>query len=199
MINVNEFKQRCAVQTADEIVEEVILAGSPLHVSSDNQTYLCESLARSFGLESAEIELRIVGSAQLGFSISEKTKQGIKYPRYRAFSALSDIDTAVVSPKLFRTIWDELSIFAHGQPWTPWNSGRLGDYMVYGWLRPDYFPGGHRIRLCDSWWDLFRKFSKETRFDRRSVRGGLFHSTNDLKRYLRRAVVECVNIEQGGL
>jgi hypothetical protein len=197
MIDIDEFKRRCARQTADEIVDEVILPGPARHVPSENQAYLCESLARSFGLASTDIDLRIVGSAKLGFSISEKSKDGVCYPRYRSFSALSDIDTAVVSPKLFRAIWDELSVFAHGQAWMPWNSGKLGDYMVYGWLRPDHFPKGQRIRMCDNWWDFFRRSSRDTRFNRRSVRGGLFYSMNDLKRYLRRAVVECVNIEQG--
>lgn len=199
MITVEEFRRRCAVQTAEEIVEDVLLDGSVMHVAPENQRYICEELGRSFGVNTVDIDLRIVGSAKLGFSISEKTKDGTHYPRYRSFSAVSDIDTAVVSPKLFRIIWDELSIFAHGQPWIPWNSRKLGDYMVYGWLRPDHFPRGQRIRSCDIWWDLFRKFSREARFDRRSVRGGLFHSTNDLKRYMRRAVIDCVNIEQRGL
>jgi len=196
MITVDEFKHRCSVQTADEIVEEVLLDGSAMHVSTENQIYLHDALCRGFGVSSADIDLKIVGSAKLGYSISEKTKDGTHYPRYRTFSPVSDIDTAVVSPKLFRIIWDDLSKFAHGQPWIPWNSKRLGDYMVYGWLRPDHFPRWQRIRSCDRWWDLFRGFSRDARFERRSVRGGLFHSSNDLKRYLLRAVVDCVNIER---
>ena len=33
--------------------------------------------------------------------------------------------------------------------------------MIYGWLRPDKFPGGARIRKCDDWWDQFRQFSTD--------------------------------------
>jgi hypothetical protein len=138
----------------------------------------------------------IVGSAKLGFSITEKKRAGCVYPRYRPFGPASDIDTAVVSPEIFRLIWDDLSIYAHGQPLMPWDSGRLGDYLLYGWLRPDHFPKV-RIRRCDDWWDLFRRLSAEPRFDRRPVRGALFYSICDLKRYLRRAVLECIRIEQG--
>jgi hypothetical protein len=196
MITLEEFKARCARDKAEDIVDEVLLEDDAVHVSAENRTYLLDGLASVFGVEQSCIRLLIVGSAKLGFSITEKNKGGELLPRYRHFSAISDIDTAVVSSELFRIVWDELSIYAHGQPWMPWDSGRLGDYMVYGWLRPDHFPSGRRVRRCDDWWDQFRRFSADPRFGRRSVRGGLFHSISDLRRYLRRSVLECIHAEQ---
>jgi hypothetical protein len=196
MITLEEFRVRCARDTAEDIVDEVLLKDDAVHVSADNRAYLLERLATAFGIKQSCIQLWVVGSAKLGFSIIEKRKDGQVLARYRPFSPISDIDTAIVSPDLFRLIWDELSSYAHGQPWMPWNSGRLGDYMVYGWLRPDHFPSGGRVRRCDDWWDQFRRFSAEPRFGRRSVRGGLFHSIPDLRRYLRRSVLECIHAEQ---
>lgn len=196
MITVEEFRARCARDTAEDIVDEVFLQDYAAHVSVENREYLLDSLATVFGLGQSSIRLWIVGSAKLGFSITEKKKDGRLMPRYRPFSGVSDIDTAVVSPELFRIVWDELSIYAHGQPWMPWDSGRLGDYMVYGWLRPDHFPSRPRVRKCDDWWDQFRRFSADPRFGRRSVRGGLFHSISDLRRYLRRSVLDCIHAEQ---
>lgn len=196
MITLEEFRARCAKDKAEDIVDEVLLEDDAVHVSAENRTYLLEGLASVLAVEQSCIRLWIVGSAKLGFAITEKKKDGELLPRYRPFSAISDIDTAIVSPELFRIVWDELSTYAHGQSWMPWDLGRLGDYMVYGWLRPDHFPRGGRVRRCDDWWDKFRSFSADPRFGRRSVRGGLFHSICDLRRYLRRSVLECIHAEQ---
>ena len=196
MITIEEFKTRCITQSVEEIVDEIILANGALHVSENNVSHMQGSLARAYGISSDDIALRIVGSAKLGFSITEKKKTGVHYPRYRLFSPESDIDTAVVSPRLYRIIWEELSIYSHSQVWFPWKSGRLGDYMLCGWLRPDYFPKGIRLRSCDLWWDQFRRFSGDLRFERRSVRGGLFNSMEDLERYSQRSVKECVILER---
>jgi hypothetical protein len=195
MITLDEFKARCATDAAEDIVDEVLLADDAAHVSDENRAHLLNGLATIYGVDQASIRIWIVGSAKLGFSTVEKKKGGKVLPRYRTFSALSDIDTAVVSPEIFRIIWNELSIYAHGRPWMPWNSRELGDYMVYGWLRPDYFPRRH-VRKCIDWWDQFRRFSADPRFGRRSVRGGLFYSVDDLRRYQRRSVLECIHIEQ---
>jgi hypothetical protein len=196
MITLAEFRARCARDRADEIVDDVLLIDEALHVIDDNREYLRTNLAAKFGMAASCVHLWVVGSAKLGFSIVEKKKDGVVLPRYRPFSAVSDIDAAVVSPELFRIIWEELCIYAHGHPWMPWNSGYLGDYLVYGWLRPDHFPGGHRVKSCDDWWDQFRSFSANPRFGRRSVRGALFYSLSDLRRYLRRSVQDCVHVEQ---
>ncbi len=196
MITVQEFRERCMTDFADDIVDEILLQDDAVHVSEENRAYLIDKLALAFGINTDCIRLWVVGSAKLGFSLIEKSVHGQVLPRYRPFTSASDIDIAVVSPDLFRIIWDELSIYAHGYPWMPWDSGRLGDYMVYGWLRPDHFPSRNRIPKCDDWWDQFRQFSSNPRFGHLSVRGGLYHSVSDLRRYLRRSVLECINEEK---
>jgi hypothetical protein len=194
VVSVSEFRGLCKTTSPEEIVDEILLADDAAHVSTELRQHIRESLASTFGVADSAVNMWIVGSAKLGFSLTERRKDGVVFPRYRPFGPLSDIDTAVVSPEIFRLIWDELSSFAHEQPWMPWNSGPLGDYMVCGWLRPDHFPR-RRLRRCDDWWDRFRQLSADLRFSRRKVRGGLFHSLDDLRRYQRRAVVECINLE----
>ncbi|WP_169980716.1 hypothetical protein [Tautonia rosea] len=201
MISVNEFRERCRQDSPEDIVDEILLTEESTHVSKENKHYIIEQLSSAFAVPAPSVQVWITGSAKLGFSLVEKTRKdrnGIHevLSRYRSFGPDSDIDIAVVSPEIFRMIWDDLSIFAHGYAWMPWDSKRLGDYMVYGWLRPDHFPRGSRLRRCDDWWDCFRYFSADLRFGRRKVRGGLFHSLSDLKRYLRRAVKECINFER---
>lgn len=194
-VSVEEFRALCRSDTADEIVENLILRGTAEHVSDENREFIRDRLAATYGIEGSTIEVYVVGSAKLGFSISEKRAVNEVLPRYRPFGPRSDLDIAVVSSTLFRLIWDDLGLYAHGQPWMPWDSGRLGDYLVYGWLRPDKFPRNKRIRRCDDWLDLFWKMSTDRRFLRRSVRGGLYHSSADLIRYQRRSVLDCIRLE----
>ena len=196
MIAVDEFKKLCRERSADDIVSDVLLTDEALHVSSEDRTYIAARLAEKYGIEAKRVRLWITGSSKLGYSIVEKKKKYDRpaLPRYRSFGPDSDIDVAIVCPDIYNMIWEDLCVFAHGKSWMPWNSEALGDYMVYGWLRPDHFPRG-KTRRGDDWWDVFYALSANPRFNRRCVRGGLFHSIGDLHRYLRRAVVECVNIE----
>jgi hypothetical protein len=194
MISIPEFRELCKIESADKIVEDVLLTGQALHVSDDNKKFLRDSIGAKFGIPGSQISLYIVGSAKLGFSLTEGWKYGRRLERYRLYSGESDIDVAIVCHDLFTKIWDGLAVYAHGNPWMPWNSQKLGDYLVYGWLRPDHFPMGV-VTACNDWWDEFRRFSAHYRFGRRRVRGGLFHSVADLQRYQRRAVIDCINFE----
>jgi len=139
----------------------------------------------------------VVGSAKLNFGLFEKkTRSGEILPAFRPFRPESDIDIAVASPPLFEAIWNELSAYANAKPWMPWNSGKLGDYLVYGWLRPDHFPKGSRLRRCDDWWDTFHALSADSRLGRRTVRGALYYSLDHLKRYQLRGLNQCrLNLE----
>ena len=167
-------------------------------MTSDNCELIGETLRVRFGIQSDDpLKIQIVGSAKLGFSISEKhLADGSILPRYRAFSPVSDIDTVVICPMIFDAIWNDLSTYA-GQSVSrlPWNSGALGDYLVHGWLRPDLFPKVTSLRKCQDWWNVFSELSLNKDFNRHSVRGAIFHSLEHLKRYQLRSITECVRVE----
>lgn len=193
MISVQLFRERIRDGQAEALLEEVLLAEEALHVEVANIEHLRSALGAKFTTPASEVKVWIVGSAKLGFAITEKrTRGGTVLPRYRPFSPVSDIDVAVVSTAIFDLIWGELSTHAHQTPRLPWDSGPLGDYLVCGWLRPDHFPIRERLRRCDDWWDLFRSLSVDARFGRRKLRGGLFYSVEHMKQYSRRALKECV-------
>ena len=196
MITVPEFKRRIAKKENDFLLHEVLLADGALHVSQDNIAHIQQSIARNYRVTPEEVTIIITGSAKIGFSLVEKKiKSGI-LPRYRTFSAHSDIDVAVVSQTVFELIWTDLSRWGHQTMRFPRDSGTLGDYLVCGWLRPDYFPKDARIRSCDDWWELFNRFSVDPRFNRRKVRGGLFYSRTQLELYARRAIRDCAKAEE---
>jgi hypothetical protein len=199
-MDVKEFKDRARNNEVDFLLDTVLLSDGALHVSDDAIQHIEESLASKFGLQNSDIKVWIVGSAKIGFSLTEKRlRDGRRLARYRSFSPFSDVDVAVVSAHLFDILWNELSAFAHRSARLPWDSGALGDYLVCGWLRPDHFPLNVRLRHCDDWWDLFRSLSADSRYGRRKVRGGLFYSLEQMKRYQLRALNECVVSEGLGL
>ena len=88
-------------------------------------------------------------------------------------------------------IWSDLSGYAYrNAQLMPWDSKKLGDYLVHGWLRPDHFPRA-RLPRCDSWKDLFRSLSSDRRFGWKPVRGGLFYAESVMVSYYSRSVKEC--------
>lgn len=197
MPTVDEFRAALRVLGDDEIINEWLLSPGALHVDDRDIQYIQAALASAFRCAVQDVWVGITGSAKLGFSITEKPRRDAdKLLRYRSFSPYSDIDVAVISPPIFESIWGELSDHSHRAARFPWRAERLGDYLVCGWLRPDHFPSQPRLPRCDLWWDTFRQLSTEPRFNRRSVRGGLFHSQDQLRKYIARAVRECRLVEE---
>ncbi|MBV8523800.1 MAG: hypothetical protein JOY71_17040 [Acetobacteraceae bacterium] len=194
---IHEFRKSLRGADPEEVVEKWLLAPGARHVSQETIALIQGELATGYCVPTGDVQIWVTGSAKLGFSISEKrTKDGAMLPRYRVFSAESDIDVAVVSQAIFELVWRELSLHSHRQPRFPWDAGKLADYLVCGWLRPDHFPKHVRLYWCDIWWEIFRRLSADPRLRRRRVRGGLFYSIDQLRSYMARAVSDCVTHEQ---
>jgi hypothetical protein len=190
-MTVNQTQQLIASNDCETFVREYLLPSNPLHVSNEDVAFILARMSESFSVSSESIQLWVVGSANLGFSLTDKTVKKIYYPRYRRFSLESDIDLAVVCQPIFEQIWDDLSRHSHRSFRFPWESYKCGDYLVCGWLRPDHFPNGPLVTKCNTWRDLFYSLSTNARFKRRKVRGGLFYSVEELVRYQCRCVTAC--------
>lgn len=199
-MTVDDFKEilvRVRKEELIQIVDDHILAGESLHVSQDKIEIIRCKLRDKFRVDPDNIQIWIVGSAKFGFSISEKRLQDDTIlPRYRPFSPGSDIDVAVVCPAIFEAIWYELSGFAHLNSFLPWDSKKVGDYLINGWWRLDQLNRGLRLGRCDDWKDCFRELSADHRFGRRTVNGGIFYSKEFLVQYQLRAVKECKGAEE---
>ncbi len=196
MVTAAIFRASLSSGDVDAIVDQYLLVPGAVHVEAVDIDHIHVQLAESYNVPQVEVQVWITGSAKLGFSISEKKKRDAPaLPRYRPFSEHSDIDVAVVSRSIFERVWRDLSLHSHRQPRFPREAKRLGDYLVCGWLRPDYFPKNVRLPHCDAWWDQFRRLSADPRFRRIPVRGALFHSIDQLRTYMGRAVSECITAE----
>lgn len=196
MPTVMEFRQALTEQTIEDIIDSFFYTEIAAALSKSDTQYIQTAIASGYGQPKESVDVIITGSAKLGFSTMEKYKNGeLIGERYRPFSSDSDIDVAVISPAIFDMLWIELSSFSHKRRPFPWEAERLGDYLVCGWLRPDRFPKGQRLYRCDSWFDIFRRLSANTRFDRHRVTGGLFSSKQHLSQYISRSVQECMDQE----
>ncbi len=191
-MKVEELKDLLLNSDVAEFVDSAVLAAEAPHFSNEDVAYVARALSAKFGVEVRPTQIFVVGSAKLGYRLL-KGKDSNKNPLqpFRPFRPESDIDIAVVSPAVFELIWETLSGYANRNALMPWDSGKLGDYMVYGWLRPDHFPKNVRLPRCDDWWDVFRSLSAETKFGRRAIRGALYHSLEQLRKYQIRSLTQC--------
>ncbi len=195
-MNIEQFKERLISEDLDSMLNSILLSPDAEHVDHSQQEHIKNKLATKYNVPIEQINVIVVGSAKLGFSITEKILfDGRTLPRYRKFSFFSDIDLAIISPPIFDKIWNELTNFSHRQAYFPWTSRKLGDYLICGWLRPDHFPTGTSLRYCDDWWDIFRDLTAKRFFGRRKVRGALFYNFDQLKKYQARSYKECLDIE----
>ena len=198
-MEISAFREALKTKPATDVVSEIILAPGAKFVSADALSHATALLRRKFQIaEQYQLEIVVVGSAKLGFSIAEKPIPGKQsLPRFREFDPIhSDIDLAVVSQKLFYDIWRDLSVYSHRQTPFPWESP-LAKYMVLGWLRPDKFPSNQRPLNCQLWWELFNDLSISHLFGRRKVRGGLYFNKDFLSQYQQRAVLTAQDSENG--
>lgn len=199
-MEIAEFKRALRENLASDVVTNIIMAGGAKHVSDEALQYAKSLIRSQFQIaEQHPLEIIVVGSAKLGFSIAEKPMLGrSSLPRYREFDPYnSDIDLAVVCQKLYFDIWRDLSTYSHNQSPFPWDSP-LAKYALVGWLRPDHFPRLQGPLSCLRWWELFQKFSNSTQFNRRKVRGGLYFHKDFLNQYQQRAVESAKRAEATG-
>ena len=193
----DEFRKRILIDSTETMLNEILLSDEAKHVSPDQIIYIKKKLSEKFNVPIDIIKLIVVGSAKLGFSISEKKlKDKSSLSRYRAFGPASDIDIAIVCQPIFEKIWNELTQYSFSVPFAPWQSTKFGDYLVCGWIRPDHFPKRVRLRKCDDWWDTFRLLSSKQVLGRRTIRAGLYYNMEQLKIYQSKALTECKNYER---
>lgn len=194
MISIEEFKARLNADNFDDLVDTVLLADGATHINLEQFDIIQNKIASTYHIAEDEIKVIITGSAKIGFSLIEKRLQdGTVKPRFRRFDIDSDIDVAVLCPRIFNMIWLELSAFAANRSSFPLEHKKLGPYLVSGWLRPDHFPGSNSLINCRKWFPLFADLSADIRLGRRKVRGGLYNSREQLRQYQLRSLRESLS------
>jgi len=191
-MNVEELKNLILSNDPREFVEQHVIGRQCAHITPDQIARIQSCITRATGVTIQTEEIQIVGSAKLGFGLFEKKrKEQPTLPAFRRFGGDSDIDIAFTSPELFDAIWSELAAYAHGKPWMPLRMNKLGDYFVYGWIRPDHVPKEARLRTYDGWRDAIRTLTASRSFDRRKLSGALYRNVEFLIKYQARSIANC--------
>lgn len=173
-------------------MREFILEAPCLHVAQNEIEFIRSSLSDAVSITIEPEELIVVGSAKLGFGLFEKRRRGTDpLPRFRPFGPASDIDVAVCSSQLFDTVWKELCDYALGKPWLPYIMKNSGNYLVYGWLRPDQVPLEARLRTLDNFQDRLRRLSIAAALGRRKISGAIYRDASFLSKYQTRGIAQC--------
>lgn len=188
-MSVSDFRSDLTSLAEMEFVERYYTTPGALHVNDESIDHIRRVIAASYGIDPSELDVRITGSAKIGFTTFDKVlDDGTERPRYSAFDLSSDIDVTVIAPNLFQAIWLELANYSARRTYFPWRSERLGDYLICGWLRPDHFPNAPALYQTQEWWPTFERLSRSSKFGRRKVRGALFQSFDHLLINLERIV-----------
>lgn len=174
--------------TVDPLLEWLVEERACIGISSDLQEAIAESVAGHFGISRRSV--LVVGSARLGFSVSEKrTDDGVK-PRYRPFTETSDIDVAVIDGELFDEMWRRtfLGFIAKNRYRDP---SETAQFMFKGWFRPDKLP--YKFPERNEWFDFFQKLSEPIHFSEMKINGGSTNRGEFLAAYQRIAFRKCLS------
>lgn len=199
----DKFRAELATSENEDILQR-LLGHDPMAITPALMQEIADELRRTHGCPNAEIIL--VGSAQFGFSISEKVARperpataGRRYraaqqakPRYRLFAANSDLDIAIIDKGLWERAWK--STYAASMSAQAWRSERaFAEYFFKGWVRPDMLPDD--IDLKRDWFIENRRLSGKHLRGQHNINAGLYYDRDFLYGYCAVAINECRALE----
>lgn len=176
---IYDFKNDLLSFESGYLVDKYLISGNPYIFESNTGLYfdLKNELASHFHVRILDIFM--VGSSQLGFSIAPK-KLWTKIDEKKD----SDIDMVIISESLFDTFWKDLLDFrvelTSRNECQDINYRKFVDYFFKGWLRPDLFPFNYNNR--NEWFDFFKELSYK-KYDKRKVTCAVFRNEYFFKKY----------------
>lgn len=190
-IQISDFELDLLTKDIDWVIDEYIFGGD-VYVYRDSPVtgdILLSHLAET--LEVITEDVRIVGSAKIGFSLSPDN-----YPR--RFSVTSDVDVVIVNEELFDRIWTTILRWHYPRRRIGF-SGANGDWMrgrrkdvYWGSIYPEkikyrglYFPEALApLRdISTRWFNAFRSLSRKPEFADRNVSGRLYRTWDHARLY----------------
>lgn len=158
-MEVKEFQNSCFDEDIDIVVQKYLIDGTSYffekyYNETKEEFYFKKELSHSLGVHLRDIV--IVGSGKLGFSIKPDIDNPMLYP-FKKFDfevekdinkEKSDLDIAIVSSNLFDR--QLINIYNHTQSYSTSTykgskKSSLANYVLKGWLRPDFIPEDYTI------------------------------------------------------
>lgn len=146
------FINDCKSLEPDLVVQKHLLEGSSYFFDNDNNVdefQFKKDIANSLNVHLRDIA--IIGSGKLGFSIKPDDDEPGFYP-FKKFddNKVSDLDIAIVSSRLFDNqlvnLFEHTSQYRNLEIWSEKTHRKsLANYILKGWLKPDYIPKDYKI------------------------------------------------------
>lgn len=192
--NPKELQDRILALPENDFIDEHLFSAETPHFTKERVEFVAQTLSELYRIDIADHEIIVVGSAKLGFALHDKYRMGAKVAdAFRPYSAESDIDISICSPTLFRLLWQELSSAYSHDARLPVDTGKLGDYLCYGWLRFDKYPDFPPEQLTR--YNRFRTARSTIRRNRLSGHPkadfGVFYDVEHLRIYQIRSISRC--------
>jgi predicted nucleotidyltransferase len=165
-------------ELSDEIiVQRHIIHPQPYVFDGDENKYfsLKRNISDFFRINPEDVKM--VGSAKLGFSISPEQL-------WKPFDDESDIDMVIVSNRVFDEFWKDLYDFNINltvrtkDEQTAYH--KFLKYFFKGWIRPDFFPFNYPQR--QHWFEFFKSISYGE-YGYRKVTGAIYRDMDFFERY----------------
>ncbi len=191
---VQSFRTLFTNSNANEIVATKLLSPGSFALSDEKDASIRQFVSGQFNVPA--VNVAIVSSGKLGFSISKKYKGGLVVgERYRPFTEKSDIDIALICPTLFDQVWEET--FRYMNDIGPWAQLRSFEkYFFRGWIRPDKLPRSPNFRPLREWDKFFGDMSRNRDYTNHRISAGLYRQEFFLHSYQAVAVNECLQEER---
>jgi hypothetical protein len=175
------FKDDLGRLESREIVQRYITFGETAKLDPAQHFVLRSRIAAEFNIH--PLEVVVVGSAKLGFSIKPTR-------RYGEFGDSSDVDVALVSNELFRRFWRDMQEYVDGVGFWP----KRRDFeriFFHGWIRPDLMPPSESHPQTRAWWEFFRGLTASRECGQYKIAAGIYFDWHCLERYQTRGVKAC--------
>jgi hypothetical protein len=187
------LKDTLVNQSADAFFDNFVRTPDEDALSAAGVSFIQERILLRYRINVAEDDMIVVGSSKLGYALHEKRTPSGLLPAFRGYGDDSDLDIAICSSDLFEALWHELSSYLCSKPTMPYAINKCGDYLQYGWLRPDqlvqHFSGG--LTKISQLRDLRGDIRKDKERGHPKADIGLFHSVDHLKLYQTRSLQSC--------
>ncbi len=187
-MNLEQFKAELNSQNTDEelldFCRKYVLHGTPFVFNGRDDAFydFRKKIANNFGVPFHEVY--ITGSAKLGFSLFKN----------KNFDYDSDIDVALISPRLFENVMKDISRYqmrfrkarAVVRESELLMYHEFLEYVALGWIRPDKLPISFQMHTFkNNWFDFFRGISNgKSGVGNYKVNAGVFQSYEHLEEYI---------------
>jgi hypothetical protein len=174
------------IEENDELIDlcrKKILHGIPHIFNEKEDTYyeFRKRVSINFGIDFHEVF--ITGSAKLGFSPHKR----------KMFDYDSDVDIAIVSPKLYDKILDiiceyQMELRNSRRAVTSQEIKMYHDFLEYtaiGWIRPDKLPISFKVgKLKNEWFEFFNSISHgKSEIGNYQASAGVFKTHQHFEKY----------------